>query len=563
MRAWDFLFLFTVLAPALTGGIWQRDGFHFRWEYTQPGIAALVLAGALWWAKRRGVAVERRSMVCRLGLRFWAWWREGLERRPLKFLIPAWLLVSVIWFLTSLIRHRGFGSGLADLAIFTNGIWNVGEQGYPYSSIKDGLSLLADHQIFLLYPLGWLFKLWPSASFLLLLQAFALASGGVALYLLARQRTGAAASLAAFLPLAFWLGAPVRNVNRFDFHPETLMLPLFLFAAFFLQEKRTSRRLLGFALLVLALGAKESAGPVACGLGLAWMLGAGPEPTRRFTRLFGAWAAVLGFLFFYADSQLVPKLFGRVYSYSDLYAPFGASPSALLKAPFVSPLEFFGRLFSISRIKFFLGTALPFAGLPLFSPLFFLSSAPGFLMLFLTNGDHRISLSYHYVVEPLVGLLFVVPAALCSGLVKRFEKPLLAALVLGTAVSFGRSDVFFWRIYQIDSHKAWLRDEVLPLVDRSKVVAASYALTPHLAARRWIHQLPVLLDEKKAQVDCVVWERTVSNTGMGLMDEASLAATLKMWDYTKELSCGSLAIYRRKDSSPCLVREPGSCVEGP
>ena len=230
LRAWDFLFFLLVLAPALTGGIWKREGSHFFWEYTQPGPAAMVLALWLWWMARKGRAVEKESYFCRFGLRAWASWQEALLRSPARTLTTAWLVVSAIWLTTSIIRHRGFGSGLADLSIFVNGIWNVGQQGYPYSSIKDGLSLLADHQNYLLYPLGWLFRLWPSPEFLLLIQALGLASGGVALYLLARQRVGEGNQLAAFLPLAFWLGLPVRNVNRFDFHPEVLMLPFFLFA---------------------------------------------------------------------------------------------------------------------------------------------------------------------------------------------------------------------------------------------------------------------------------------------------------------------------------------------
>lgn len=561
LRAWDFLFFLLVLAPALTGGIWKREGSHFFWEYTQPGPAAVVLALWLWWMARKGRPVASGSFFCRAGLRAWAAWREGLARFPRRTLAGAWLFVSAVWLTTSLIRHRGFGSGLADLSIFVNGIWNVGEQGYPYSSIKDGLSLLADHQIYLLYPLGWLFRLWPAPEFLLLLQALGLAAGGVALYLLARQRAGEGSALAAFLPLAFWLGLPVRNVNRFDFHPEVFMLPLFLFAAWLLQEKSAARRVSGFLLFLCALAAKESAGPVACGLGLAWMLGAGPEPTRRFTRLFGAWALVLGFVVFYVDSQVVPKAFGRVYAYGDLYAPFGSSPAKLLAAPFTQPAEFFGRLFDWTRVKYFVGANLPYAGLPLLSPFAWISSAPGWLMLFLTNGDHRISLNYHYVVEPLVGLLFAVPAALATGLARRRESWILAALVLGTALSFGRSEAFFWRLYQVDSHKAWVRDEVLPLLRGDVTLSASYGLTPHLSTRVWINQLPVVLIERKERVDCVVWDRAVNNTPMGIDHESMLAAALRSWDYVRELSCGSLAVYRNPGVSSCFTVAPPPCLE--
>lgn len=562
MRAWDILFFVFVLAPALTGGVWlRREGFHV--EYSQPGVAVLVLALWLWWARQKGWDAARESYFCRIGLAAWAWWRRLLDEKPARTLGCAWLFVSLTLFLTSVIRHRGFGSGLADMSIFTNGIWNVASEGYPYSSIKDGLSLLADHQIFLLYPLGWIYRIWPSPEFLLLIQSLALSSGAVALFLLARQRVGKGNALAAFLPIAYWLGSPIRNVNRFDFHPEVLMLPLFLFAALFLQENSFRKRGAGFFLLLCALAAKESAGPVACGIGLAWMLGAGPEGTRRFTRHLGAWVAVMGFVAFYVDSQIVPKMFGRAYAYGELYAPFGSSPAKLLAAPFTQPVEFFSRLFTLSRVKYFLGSVLPYAGLPFMGPFAPLSSLPGYLMLFLTNGNHRISLSYHYVIEPMTGFLFAAPAALATHFVRGHSGAILVAMVLGTSLSFGRSEAYFWRVYQIDNHKAYVRDEILPRVPVERIVSASYGLTPHLSSRRWIHQLPKLLDEKGGLVECALWERTVNNSPMGIIDESRLAAELKIREYERELSCGSLAVYRRSDVPSCLSEAPPPCVETP
>ncbi len=560
MRIWDILFSIFVLAPVVTGGLWYK-GDNFRLEYTQPGPAAVILAAWLWWAVKKGKNPTQESLFCRLGVLAWNRWIESIQRRPLISLIMGCIFVSSIWFTTSLLRHQGFGSGMADLGIFVNGIWNVHQQGFPYSSIKGGASLLADHQNFLLYPLGWIFFIWPSPLFLLAIQSIALAAGAIAVFLLLKQRFGRVDSLIAFLPLAYWLGSPIRNVNRFDFHPETLMLPLFLFGVFFLQEKALPRRLLGALLFLLAIASKESAGPVAVGLGLAWILGAGPSATRKFTRILGIWVAVAGVTAFYVDSQVIPKLFGKTYAYSDLYAPFGTSLSDLIMAPFSHASDFFGRIVSPSRLKFLVGTILPFGGIPLFTPLALISSLPGFLMLFLTQGDHRISLSYHYVVEPLIGLLMVLPTALEREFISRHSSRIFFVLVLGAVLSFGRSEVYFWRVYNIDEHLAYLRDDIIPLVKKDVSVSSSYALTPHLATRRWIHQLPILVDETGQFVECAIWERSVNNTPMGLADESKLAADLLMGGYIRELSCGSLAIYKRSDIPSCLTGAPPSCVE--
>lgn len=555
MRIWDSLFILLVIGPIVTGGVWLH-GSGFRLEYTQPGVAALVLAAALYWLKKKGRDPARESLVCRYGIELWNRWASALRDRPLTTLLAGWAFVSLSWFLTSLLRHRAFGSGLADLGIFTNGIWNVHSTGTPYSSIKDGLSLLADHQNFLIYPIGWIFGLWPSPEFLLLLQAAGLSSGGIAFYLLARQRLGRDHPVIPWLPFAFWMCGPLRAAARFDFHPEVLMLPLFLFAAYLLQEISWRKRAAGFLCLLAALAAKESAGPVACGLGLAWILGAGPAPTKAFTRLTGAWVIVLGFIAFYFDSRIVPQLFGRPYSYGDLYAPLGTSPLALALAPFLHPLTFFGRIFSPSRIKFFFGALLPFGGLPLLAPLAMVAAVPGFLMLFLTNSDHRVSLGFHYAIEPMVGLLFAVPAALDSALGRKATAYLLPVIMLGTLLSFGRSDVYFWRTHQATEHQAWVRNEVLPFVKPERSVSASYALVPHVSTRRWVHQIPVLMSEHGAAADCVLWDRSVNNTPMGTREESDLAITLKMQEYERELSCGSFALYRKKNMDSCLSRMP-------
>jgi len=559
MRTWDSLFIMLVLAPIVTGGIWlHRPDFHI--EYTQPGVAALVLTAWLWWQQRQGRDPARKSVFCRAGLRAWSHWQKSLSEHPLRSLGGAWVTVSLLLFLTSLFRHRALGSGMADLGIFTNAIWNVVPFGFPYSSIKGGLSLLADHQNFLVYPLGWLFALWPTPEFLLLLQAIGLSSGAIALYYLARQRLGRGHPALPWLPIAYWMCGPLRAAGRFDFHPEVFMLPFFLFAAWLLQERSLGRRMAGLLFLLAGLAAKESAGPVACGLGLAWLLGAGPAPTRAFTRWLGLFVIALGLAVFIVDSRFVPDFFGAHYSYSDLYEPFGSSPLSLALAPFLHPLIFFGRLFAWSRWKYFWGTLLPFGFLPLFAPAALLAAAPGFLMLFLTSGDHRISLGYHYAIEPMVGILFALPVALDSVILRRQKNLLLIWMALASLLSYGRSEVYFWRVYEASAHQAWLRDEVLPQVEKERSVSASYGLVPHLATRHWVNEARILVDEKSSPVDCVLLDPSVNNTPMSDKDMETVVASLRAQKFETELRCGSFELFRRPGGGACLKSKP-DCPE--
>ncbi|HEY8278672.1 MAG TPA: DUF2079 domain-containing protein [Bdellovibrionota bacterium] len=560
MAVWDSLFVLLVLVPFVTGGIWLRKP-GLQLEYTQAGPAALVLLLALAWMMKRKRNVTKNSAVCRFALEKWKEWSQALERTPTRPLLVAWLAVALFWFLSSLSRHLAFGSGVADLAIFTNAIWNVSVSGVPFSSIKGGISLLADHQDFLVYPLGWIFKLWRSPVFLLLLQAFGLSLGAIALYGLGRQRLGKTHPIVPWLPLMYWLCGPLRAANLFDFHPEVFMLPLFLTSIWLLQEKKVGRRAVGILFFLTALAAKESAGPVACGLGLAWILEAGPQNTRYFTRRFGWVAIVFGLTFFVIDSRYIPYLAGGRYSYSELYAPFGSSPFELLLAPFRYPAEFFHRLFSLSRIKFLFGILLPLGFLPLFAPSALVAALPGFLMLFLSAGEQRISLGYHYAIEPMVGLLFALPIALESVKVKRYLPALLPFWMAAALLSYGRSDTYYWRHFSATNHQAWVRKEVLKKIGGNLSISASYALVPHLSTRRWASELSVTTDERNVPVDCVLVDNSVNNTPLSNQQLYEIQARLERREYKAELRCGTFTLYRKKNIAACLMGPPPSCPE--
>jgi len=144
------------------------------------------------------------------------------------------------------------------------------------------LSLLADHQNFLVYPLG--------CSLALARAGISPAAAGIGLSSGAIAFTGSPAS-ASVLITRHCPGcrsptgcAPLRATNLFDFHPEVFMLPFFLFAAWLLQEKPRPA-VLGFFCL-LAPSPEESAGRWPAGSG--WLaLGPGPRPPAAFTRWLG------------------------------------------------------------------------------------------------------------------------------------------------------------------------------------------------------------------------------------------------------------------------------------
>lgn len=549
MRIWDSLFALFVLAPIVTGGFWHRSE-SVKIEYTQPGIAALLLFAWAFAAWKKGRDPLEQSFFLRFFRQAWSRWERSLANGSVS-LATAWLAVSLVWFLAAWARHRGFETHAADMGIFTNGIWNLSQTGSPYSSIKGGISLLADHQDFLIYPLAAIFSLLPYPATLLAIQALGLASGGVALYFLGRQRLGGASPIPALLPLLFWACAPIRSANLFDFHPEVLMLPLFLFGALGVQSSSRGGRALGVISFLVALAAKESAGPVACGIGLAWVLGAGPEGTRSFSRAFGGIAILLGIGMFLFDTKAMPQFLGVSYAYSDVYAPFGSSLGDLAKAPFAHPQEFFSRLFGLARVKFLAKLTLPFLFLPLLSWPGMIAALPGLLMLFLTAGNQRLS-GFHYAIEPLTGLLFALPAAFALPWVRKHHAAILLLLPLAALLQFGRSEIFHWRFYSLGVRQAWSRDHLLPAIHPLRSVSANSALVPHLSTRRWVHFLPIVITEEGKPVECVIWDRSINQAPMNHEQMRELELQVQSPNYETELRCGPISVYRIHGGESCL-----------
>lgn len=552
VRIWDALFFLFLFLPLATGGLWFRNE-RIKLEITQLGPAALVLGLWLWAGRRRELA--GKSIACRLVSQLWRRWEMAIQNRPAPALIGAWIFFGMIWFGAAWSKHQGFRSGAFDLGIFTNAIWNLAETGVPFSSLKGGVSLFSDHQSFVIYPISWIFRLAPGPGILLFLQSIALTGGALALFLLGRQRLAHDNLLLPFLPFLYWMYFPTRAANVFDFHPEVLMLPAFLFAVWGLQEKKAGLRLLGFLFFLFAMAAKESGGPVAAGIGLAWICGAGPAETQRFTRPLGILAVFLGVSLFLFDTKFVPQFFGVAYGYGEVYAPFGSSLSSLALAPFRFPKEFFLRLLGGSRLKFLFQSLLPLAFLPLFSPLAFVAALPGLAMLFLSAGEQRLSLGYHYAIEPSVGffLALIATLALPALAARESQKKWLLILTWLLLFTYGRSEIFHWRFYQIQPSQKQARDEILPRLNPALSVAATSSMVAHISTRRWVNQLPLLQLPTGQLVDCVVWDRSLNNSPLTENEEAALEKKLKQ-DYLSEFAGLSTQVFALKNGNQkCLV----------
>ena len=548
-----------LLAILLWRWVPRTPGFDMGlafWQLTHGmGGVALVALVAL-GVRRCSSAPWENSFFVRLGAKLGRAWLAAVERSPGRALWIAACAVAAEFLWISFLRHRAFETHGYDLGIFTNAIWNLTHGNGYVSSVKGGINLLVDHQspvFWLVAPIFWLI---PRPETLLVVQAFGLAAGGPALYYLTRERFGVRHWAPAALPWLYWTYLPLRNASAFDFHPEVFMLPLFLwtFAAF--VSRRGWARALGVVALICVFGTKESAGVVAAGIGVAWTLAAQGRPWR--TRWLGIALAAAGTALFLYDVKVVPRMFGGDYAYMGLYDRFGGGIVDLLLAPFTQPAYFLSQILDRARLTFLFWTLAPLGFLPLFNWRAAVAALPPYLMLFLSEGDQRVRLIFHYGIEPGTALFWALPYGMAA-FARRFGWTRTGIWMLLWAVAcLGPSEMMRARDYIQTPHAHWLATEVIPCLNEDAATAASDTLVPHLSTRAWISYPDKLRQLPSGNpVRCVVTDLQISNWPLGRDGVERVLAGLPSKGYHQAWSCRDFSVYELGNSQ-CLRCTP-SC----
>ena len=540
---------------ALVWRYWAFEDLGFDlgvaiWTLTR-GTGSVLLVAIVAVALRRWSGEPwEKSFFIRQANRLAQAWRRAVDRSPARSLWSAAGVVGALLLWVSLLRHGAFETHGYDLGIFTNAIWNL-THGYGYvSSIKGGINLFADHQSPLFWLLAPLFWLVPRPETLLFAQAFGLAAGGPALYYLARAQFGRETWAPPALPWLYWTYLPLRNANAFDFHPEVFMLPLFLWAFAAFRSGHRWAKALGVLAFVAALGAKESAGVVAAGIGVGWALSSGAGSRRD--RWLGVALAAVGVAVFFFDVKVVPRFFGGDYAYMNLYERFGDGLGDLLLAPFTQPGYFFSQLLNRERLNFLFWTLAPLAFLPLFDWRAAVAALPSYLMLFLSEGDQRVRIVFHYGIEPGTALFWALPLGLAA-FVRRFGWNRAGVWMLVWIVAaHGPTEVARARGFVQSLHAKWLAAEVVPCLNSEMATAASDSLIPHLATRSWIGYPDQLGQRPPADpVRCVVTDLSVDNWPLGRRGVQQLRAGLPDLGYHEVWRCHELRVHQM-GASGCL-----------
>ncbi|GAB4445303.1 MAG: hypothetical protein OHK0015_47440 [Chloroflexi bacterium OHK40] len=387
----------------------------------------------------------------------------------------------------SVLRYAGFNAGMLDLGNMAQAIASV-PRGRPLEfTYKEGeMSRLAFHVELIYLLFAPLYALWPDPRTLLIGQALLAASGAIPAYRLAGRRLGSPwAGLAVAL---IYLLYPVAQTGvLFDFHGDTLAMPLLLWSVEALDRRAWRAYILWLA---LALASKfYVAAPVAL-MGLViWRWERAPR-AGLLTAMAGLAYGALAFL-------LIRPLFTtgatseahRGLSYLSYYFGTFANLAGSLEPRLINALIVFGpALLAGLRGWRWLLPGLPIAAAAL------LSTGPG------SSFDYRY---HHYAMAvPFLVLAIIDGAARTSAPARRW-------IVLGAtlAITVAANLVFVstplsplrWSadpgmaldhtVYGRTPRDAVKEQFIREFVPTGEPIAASIFLAPRLASRETLYSL--------------------------------------------------------------------------
>lgn len=264
---------------------------------------------------------------------------------------------------------------------------------FDFSPIIADINYYGNHLHFLLFLFYPLYGLLPSPYTLLALQSLALGLAAIPLFLIARREAGP--GIAAGLATAYLLHPALHYANLNDYHPETFLPLLFLWAVYFMLIGRTAWFLAACLACILL---KENFGLIVMMLGVYAAL--------RHRMRVGWPLALFGLAWFLAALMIVMPWFagGRV-GYSGVYWELGSDLPSLVKTLILHPLIALGVAFQTHKLVYLSWLLLPLGLLPFLGWRVLWLTLPMFAQHFLASRRSESQLQYYYTIEILPTLL--------------------------------------------------------------------------------------------------------------------------------------------------------------
>lgn len=460
----------------------------------------------------------------------------GLLKKYLQkytFLTPFLLALffTSIYVYRSIYRHLSFESHAFDLGIHTQAIYLYSQGLTPFSSLKDML-IFSDHFGVILLLLSPVYKLFPTASTLLIIQALFVGLSSIPIYLIARDKLkGELLSL--LITLGYITSTGIISAIHFDFHLGTIsVLPLSLILySWYFRKWRLYWFSLFFAILF-----KEDV--------LIFIFGLGVYEIFQKLRKVGVVTVFFSLTGFYLIKfQIMPFFYpGSEHGYiSSSVFPL-TSPIDLLGLVIIRPMIFLNVFFSPNKLNTFDALYRQFAFLPILSPFSWLTVFPYLYLRFSSTLPHFYSLNWHYNanLEPFLAVSSILA-------ISYFKLPKLPVIVLlvfflltGGFAPNGSILSTFWLDMKSTSRVSYIHDH-LEKIDPSAGVSAQSPIVPHMANRERIYMFPEVKGAEYIVLDSYL--STYPLTQTQLKERISMLKKSPAWEVIEEDK--GLVIFKR------------------
>jgi uncharacterized membrane protein len=401
----------------------------------------------------------------------------------------------------SILRHNAFNTGRFDLGNIVQSIWTTAHgEGFLQQTNLHGeqISRLGSHFEPILAVFAPLWLIWPSPDMLLTVQAFALASGALPVFWLARKHLGS--ERAAFgLALVYLIYPPLQWLAVDEFHPGALACPLLLYAFWYLDEDRL---VLFGVFALLACTTREEIPLIVGGMGLWYAL-------KRKHYAFGLGLAAAGVALTAVIVTFVTPHFrhGAPLSFYGRYKDIGGSPKEALRMIFTHPIHVLQVAFDHRGIRYLFDLLLPLAGICLLAPLALIPALPLLAINLLSSAHGQTSIHFHYTAGeiPILVVAAVLGTAWLAGKNRRLAVWIAGGVLLAAVIgNYALGPLPLWRHVpggeklgadrsDVSSHDR-IADRALELIPSQAVVSATNNLGAHLSARPRFLSFPVLDD---------------------------------------------------------------------
>ncbi|MBS7648923.1 DUF2079 domain-containing protein [Candidatus Bathyarchaeota archaeon] len=418
------------------------------------------------------------------------------------FVCIAILIYGTTFSYFTILKHYCFQSNGWDLGIYMQALYTTAFYGRPLEYTLEhesnpANSIFGIHFSPFLFFLAPLYRLFPFAETLLILQSFIIALGSLVAYRLSffklESRTASVV-----ISLAYLLSIQLHQTNWFDFHLEAFIPVLVLLTYYYYVKKKF---LLSYTFFLLALSTFEIMPVLLSPFGIYIIIrGLGKKKDIVYGFLIIATCAAW---FIVATNTIYVFNPMRLSSYQNPWKKWGDSPVNIVLGILTDPIEAIRHIFTYhleAKGFYILSLLLPLMFVPLYAPLeFILLTLPWMLMAFLSEVTVYYMLQYgsfligQLYITTIHGFSKIKKADPGLTLFKNYARNIFIASVLifsmagpFSLILLSNPDIYS-AIYVggfpvLNEHKELLRS-ILEMIPENASVLTQNDIVPHLANR--------------------------------------------------------------------------------